>query len=85
MHTIMETKDEGTDINNINNIINNNTLDVDFTKEKIQRYLSPTNSFIDKNDNKKVINILPILKKESNLRDKKKINNIKLIDNKNKK
>ena len=48
MHTIMETKDEGTDINNINNIINNNTLDVDFTKEKIQRYLSPTNSFIDK-------------------------------------
>ncbi len=85
MHTIMETKDEGTDINNINNIINNNTLDVDFTKEKIQRYLSPTNSFIDKNDNKKVINILPILKKESNLRDKKKINNIKLIENKNKK
>ena len=85
MHTIMETKDEGTDINNINNIINNNTLDVDFTKEKIQRYLSPTNSFIDKNDNKKVINILPILKKENNLRDKKKINNIKLIDNKNKK
>ena len=81
----METKDEGTDINNINNIINNNTLDVAFTKEKIQRYLSPTNSFIDKNDNKKVINILPILKKESNLRDKKKINNIKLIDNKNKK
>ena len=85
IQTIMETKDEGTDINNINNLINNNTLAVELTKEKIDRYLSPTNSFIDKNDNKKVINILPILKKENNLRDKKKINNIKLIDNKNKK
>ena len=86
IHTIFETKDEGTDTKYKNNLNNkNNTLEVDLTQENIQRYLSPTSSFINKNETKKVVNLLPILKKESNLRDKRKVNNIKLIDNKNKK
>ena len=90
MQTIFETLD--TNNLNIDNKINNNmiinnnkksTLDINLIQENNQRYLSPTSSFINKNENNKVINILPILKKENNLLNKKKTNmKKKLIDNK---
>ena len=90
MQTIFETLDTNNlnidNKNNNNMIINNNkksTLDINLIQENNQRYLSPTSSFINKNENNKVINILPILKKENNLLNKKKTNmKKKLIDNK---
>ena len=91
MQTIFETLDTNNlnienKINNnlnLNNKNNKNTIDINLIPENNQRYLSPTSSFINKNENNKVINILPILKKENNLMNKRKTNmKKKLIDNK---
>ena len=89
MQTIFETLDTN-DLNinkkvNINNKKNKDMIDINLIQENNQRYLSPTSSFINKNENKKVINLLPILKKENNLLEKRKTNMKKIIiDNKDK-
>ena len=85
MHTIFETiEPKNLNINNkINDKDNNNIIDINLIQENNQRYLSPTSSFINKNDNKKMMNILPLLKKENNLMNKRKTNmKKKLMDNK---
>ena len=80
LKSILET----IDVNNLNrNKINDkngkNIFDKNLIQENNQRYLSPTNSFINKNENQKMLNLLPILNKEN----KKKPNmKIKLINNK---
>ena len=85
MHTIFETiEPKNLNINDkINDKENNNIIDINLIQENNQRYLSPTSSFINKNDNKKMMNILPLLKKENNLMNKRKTNmKKKLMDNK---
>ena len=87
INTIFETivDENNKNFNNDLNTKNINSIDINLIQEKNQRYLSPTSSFINKNDTKKMVNILPLLKKENNLRDIRKMNNKKLIDNKSKK
>lgn len=91
MHTIFETNDDSIDINikhNINNLKKekiNNLLDINLIQENNQRYLSPASSFINKNENKNVMKLLPVLKKENISKNKGMTTNKKLIDNKGKK
>ena len=62
---------------------NNSNIGKNLIPENSQNNLSPTFQITNKNENKKVINILPILKKEKDLRKNKKSNIKKiLIDNK---
>ena len=80
LKSILET----IDVNNLNrNKINDkngkNIFDKNLIQENNQRYLSPTSSFINKNENQKMINLLPILKKENTKKSNMKL---KLINNK---
>ena len=62
---------------------NNSNIEKNLIPENSQNNLSPAIQITNKNENKKVINILPILKKEKDLRKNKKSNIKKiLIDNK---
>ena len=65
---------------NIENIKENNN-EKNLIKENSQRNFSPTISFTNQNENKKVINLLPILKKENDLRKNKKSNIKKILIN----